>query len=96
MASPLDEIVFEISFQQQINVQVQSKLLDGYSNIIYRLETGKNEQWGLRVPVDAAAARIAFRGSKVLKAIKERCPTLRVPALLSTSVYRLFKQWTSP
>lgn len=85
MALPLNEIVSEISFKRQTNVEVKSKLLDGYSNIVYELETGKNEQWCLRVPVDAAAAHIASRGSKILKVIKEICPTLRAPAVILSS-----------
>lgn len=86
MASLLNEIIAEISFERRINIEVNPKLLhDGYSNIVYKLETGNDEQWCLRVPVDSAAARIALRGSQVLKAIKERCPTLRVPAVIMLS-----------
>lgn len=85
MALPLNKIVSELSFKKHINVDIKSELFHGYSNIVYRLETGNNEQWCLRVPVDAVAARIAFRGSKVLKDIKERCPTLRAPAVVLSS-----------
>lgn len=85
MEIPLNEIISEISLARQTSVKLKSKLLDGFSNVVYELQTGNNEQWCLRVPVDADAAHIAVRGTKILKAVKEKCPTLRTPAVILSS-----------
>lgn len=85
MAIPLNQIMSEISLARQTSVEVKSELLHGYSNVVYELRAGNNERWCLRVPVDLAAARTAVRGTRILEAIKEKCPSLRAPAVILSS-----------
>lgn len=92
MAASLNDIVSEIANRQLVDVKLVSHLLEGHSNNVYELRTGDNKRWCLRVPVDAAAGRAALRGSKILKALKENRPALRVPAvILATEQYTVLE-----
>lgn len=85
MAALLNEIIAEIVLSQHTTIHIESPLLPGYSHHVYELRTGNHERWCLRIPVDAFAARIAIRGTKLLKELKEKRPTLRVPSVIHSS-----------
>lgn len=86
MAKSVDEIVSEISLERNTRIEFKSQVSEAnYSNVVYELRTSNNEQWCLRVPVDADAGRYADRGMRILSIAKEKCPMLQAPAVLFSS-----------
>lgn len=83
--SALDGVVSAISQAQQTRIDVQSELSQGFSNFVYEVRTGRNEQWCLRISTDAIAGRVAARGTMVLKRAKEKRPALQAPSVIQFS-----------
>ncbi|KAL5935454.1 hypothetical protein ACKVV7_000208 [Pyricularia oryzae] len=68
---------------------------EGQSHEVYKISTEGGGSYTLRIPKDETATLIAKRGTALLKALKHRQPSLRIPSVIHESQHFVILQFIS-